>query len=251
MKLRLEESGYVQEVLEEAKAFESLPEAEEEKGERRKLDEKVLQAFGEERRSRCPPPASTPRPGIVPHGGVCAHRVGHGGGAWVHCKTPSTTRSVFMLIWGLRGRKTPSVRWGMDSPLCSYFPNPKQRSQRYKYMPRKYSVPRVRAYRFRAYPSKTTARVLETQLEIACKLYNMLLHAEQEEYEKNKRTMSMNELRQLALDLRKQNPEFQVLHSQVAQQVADRFYEARQRFLDGVANKPVYEPNTIRIVLLS
>jgi putative transposase len=50
--------------------------------------------------------------------------------------------------------------------------------------------------------------------------------------------MSMNELRQLALDLRKQNPEFQVLHSQVAQQVAERFYEARQRFLDGVANKP-------------
>ncbi|PSO03712.1 hypothetical protein B9Q04_19975 [Candidatus Marsarchaeota G2 archaeon BE_D] len=34
------------EVLEEAKAFESLPEAEEEKGERRKLDERVLQAFG-------------------------------------------------------------------------------------------------------------------------------------------------------------------------------------------------------------
>ena len=29
-----------------------------------------------------------------------------------------------------------------------------------------------------------------------------------------------------------------MLHSQVAQQVADRFYEARQRFLDGVANKP-------------
>jgi len=99
-------------------------------------------------------------------------------------------------------------------------------------------VMRVRAYRFRAYSSKTTARVLKTQLEAACKLYNTLLHAEKEEYEKNKRTMSMNELRQLALDLRKQNPVFQVLHSQVAQQVADRFYEARQRFLDGLANKP-------------
>ena len=96
----------------------------------------------------------------------------------------------------------------------------------------------MRAYRFRAYSSKTTARVLKTQLEIACKLYNTLLHAEQEKYEENKRTMSMNELRQLALDLRKQNKEFQALHSQVAQQVADRFYEARQRFLDGVANKP-------------
>jgi len=99
-------------------------------------------------------------------------------------------------------------------------------------------VTRVRAYRFRAYSSKTIARVLKTQLEVACKLYSTLLHAEQEKYEKNKRTMSRNELRQLALDLRKQNKEFQALHSQVAQQVADRFYQARQRFLDGVANKP-------------
>ena len=75
---------------------------------------------------------------------------------------------------------------------------------------------RVRAYRFRAYSSKTTARVLKTQLEAACKLYNTLLHAEQEEYEKNKRTMNKTELRQLALDLRKRSPEFQALHSQVA-----------------------------------
>ena len=97
---------------------------------------------------------------------------------------------------------------------------------------------RVRAYRFRVYCSNTTARVLKTQLEAACKLYNTLLHAEQEEYEKNKRTMSMNELRQLALDLRKQNKEFQVLYAQVAQQVADRFYEARQRFFEGLASKP-------------
>ena len=97
---------------------------------------------------------------------------------------------------------------------------------------------RVRAYRFRAYSSKTTAGVLKTQLEVACKLYNTLLHAEQEEYERNKTTMSKNELRQLALDLRKQNKEFQVLHSQVAQQVADRFYETRERFLGGLANKP-------------
>jgi len=99
-------------------------------------------------------------------------------------------------------------------------------------------VVRVRAYRFRAYCSNTTARVLKTQLEKACKLYNTLLHAEQEEYEKNKRTMNKTELRQLALDLRKRNTEFQALHSQVAQQVAERFYQARQRFLEGLANKP-------------
>jgi len=79
---------------------------------------------------------------------------------------------------------------------------------------------------------------LKTQLEAACKLYNTLLHAEQEEYEKNKHSMNKTELRQLALDLRKRNPEFQALHSQVTQQVADRFYQARQRFFDGLANKP-------------
>jgi hypothetical protein len=96
----------------------------------------------------------------------------------------------------------------------------------------------VRAYRFRAYSSKTTARVLTAQLKVACKLYNALLHAEQEEYERNRHSMSKNELRQFALHLRKKNPEFQILHSQVAQQVADRFYQARQRFLVGLANKP-------------
>jgi len=50
--------------------------------------------------------------------------------------------------------------------------------------------------------------------------------------------MNKTELRQLALDLRKKNPEFQALHSQVTQQVADRFYQARERFFDGLANKP-------------
>jgi len=50
--------------------------------------------------------------------------------------------------------------------------------------------------------------------------------------------VSRNDLRQLALDTRRQNPEFQVLYAQVAQQVADRFYEARQRFFDGLGNKP-------------
>jgi len=78
--------------------------------------------------------------------------------------------------------------------------------------------------------------VLETQLEVACKLYNTLLHAEQEEYEKNKHTMSRNEFRQLALDLRKRNPSSRRCTLKVTQQVAERFYQAWQRFLGGLAN---------------
>ncbi|PSN93499.1 hypothetical protein B9Q06_11890 [Candidatus Marsarchaeota G2 archaeon ECH_B_2] len=94
------------------------------------------------------------------------------------------------------------------------FPQPKKGL--YKYESGKRLVMRLRAYRSRAYCSNTTAGVLETQLEVACKLYNTLLHAEQEEYEENKHTMNKTELRQLALDLRKKNPVFQVLYSQVA-----------------------------------
>jgi len=45
-------------------------------------------------------------------------------------------------------------------------------------------------------------------------------------------------LRQLALDLRKQDEEYQQLYSQTLQQVADRYYEARQRFFDGLARFP-------------
>jgi len=50
--------------------------------------------------------------------------------------------------------------------------------------------------------------------------------------------MSRNELRKLALDLRKKNLGFQALYPQVAQQVAERFYQARGRFFEGLANKP-------------
>ena len=87
--------------------------------------------------------------------------------------------------------------------------------------------------------------MLTVQLEVACKLYNTLLHAEQEEYEENKHTLSKNEHRQLALDLRKRNLEFEALRSQVAQRVAERFYQDRERFLDGLADKPkVKRPNS-------
>jgi putative transposase len=79
---------------------------------------------------------------------------------------------------------------------------------------------------------------LKTQLKAVCKLYNALLHAEWEKYLKNKNSMRKEEPRQLALDLRNRNPEFQALRSQVAQQVAERLYQARQRFFDGPANKP-------------
>jgi len=50
--------------------------------------------------------------------------------------------------------------------------------------------------------------------------------------------LTQTELRQLALDLRKQDEEYQQIYSQVVQQIADRYYEARKRFFDGLARFP-------------
>ena len=75
-------------------------------------------------------------------------------------------------------------------------------------------------------------------MEVACEVYNTLRWADTYFYHEDGKGLSKNELRQLALDLRKQDEEYQQLYSQVVQQVADRYYEARQRFFDGLARFP-------------
>ncbi|MFP3306448.1 MAG: transposase, partial [Thermocladium sp.] len=67
---------------------------------------------------------------------------------------------------------------------------------------------------------------------------NTLRWADKYFYHEDDRGLSKNELRQLALDLRKQDKEYQQIYSQVVQQIADRFYEARKRFFDGLARFP-------------
>jgi len=93
-------------------------------------------------------------------------------------------------------------------------------------------------FRFRAYTDRRTLRALKAQLELACEVYNTLRWADTYFYHEDDRGLSKNELRQLALDLRKQDEEYQQLYSQVVQQIADRYYEARQRFFDGLSRFP-------------
>ncbi|MFP3178023.1 MAG: transposase [Thermocladium sp.] len=75
-------------------------------------------------------------------------------------------------------------------------------------------------------------------MEAACEIYNTLRWADTYFYHEDEKGLTLTELRQLALDLRKQDEEYQQLYSQVLQQVADRYYEARQRFFDGLARFP-------------
>jgi len=81
-------------------------------------------------------------------------------------------------------------------------------------------------------------RALKAQLEAACETYNTLRWADTYFYHEDGKGLTLTELRQLALDLRKQDEEYQQLYSQVVQQIADRFYEARQRFFDGLSRFP-------------
>jgi len=93
-------------------------------------------------------------------------------------------------------------------------------------------------FRFRAYADRRTLRALKAQLELACEVYNTLRWADTYFHQRDGKGLTLTELRQLALDLRKQDEEYQQLYSQVVQQVADRYYEARQRFFDGLARFP-------------
>jgi len=93
-------------------------------------------------------------------------------------------------------------------------------------------------FRFRAYTDRQTLRALKAQLELACEAYNTLRWADTYFYQRDGRGLTLTELRQLALDLRKQDKEYQQLYSQVVQQIADRYYEARQRFFNGLARFP-------------
>ena len=81
-------------------------------------------------------------------------------------------------------------------------------------------------FRFRAYTNEQTLRALKAQLEAACEAYNTLRWADTYFYHEDGKGLTLTELRQLALDLRKQDEEYQQLYSQVLQQIADRYYEA-------------------------
>jgi len=78
---------------------------------------------------------------------------------------------------------------------------------------------------------------LKAQLRLACEVYNSLRRADIDFHRRNGRGLSLTELRQLALDLRKRNEGYQQLYSQVAQEIADRFHSARRRFLEGSARR--------------
>ena len=77
-------------------------------------------------------------------------------------------------------------------------------------------------FRFRAYTDRQTLRALKAQLRLASEIYNTLRWADTYFYHEDGKGLTLTELRQLALDLRKQE-EYQQIYSQTLQQIADRY----------------------------
>jgi putative transposase len=96
-------------------------------------------------------------------------------------------------------------------------------------------------FRFRAHAGRQTLGALKAQLRLACEIYNALRRADMDFHRRNGRGLTLTELRQLALDLRKRSEYYQRLRSQVAQGIADRFHGARRRFREGVLQARIRE----------
>ena len=78
-------------------------------------------------------------------------------------------------------------------------------------------------FRFRAYADRRTLRALKAQLRLASEIYNTLRWADKYFHHEDGKGLTQTELRQLALDLRKQDEEYQQIYSQTLQQIADRY----------------------------
>ncbi|WP_367173598.1 hypothetical protein, partial [Caldivirga sp.] len=89
-------------------------------------------------------------------------------------------------------------------------------------------------FRFRAYGD---VGAVKAQLQLACEIYNTLRWVDILFYNTYGIRLSRNELRELALQLRRQDEEYQQLYSQVVQNIADRLYEAKGRFLRGLSRR--------------
>jgi len=68
-------------------------------------------------------------------------------------------------------------------------------------------------FRFRAYTDQRTSGALKARLRLACEIHNSLRRAGTDLHRRNGRGLTLTELRQLALDLRKRSEYYQRLRS--------------------------------------
>jgi putative transposase len=94
------------------------------------------------------------------------------------------------------------------------------------------------AYKYRTYPVGVQEMRLKRSLRALCWLYNMLRAEKIRQHRLNHTNLTLTNLRAMALEIRRSNPELLQVHSQAVQNVADRVYLAFQNYFEGRARFP-------------
>jgi transposase len=84
-------------------------------------------------------------------------------------------------------------------------------------------------------------RLLKSHLSALCRLYNELRDLRINTWREKHASLSDDELRQAALDMRKNDERLKEIHSQVVQNVATRVYTAFKNYLEGRARFPKHK----------
>ncbi|MEM2897037.1 MAG: hypothetical protein QW265_02160 [Candidatus Bathyarchaeia archaeon] len=87
------------------------------------------------------------------------------------------------------------------------------------------------AYEYRIYPKPLQERLLKSHLAMPCNLYNELRDLKIDNWKLEHASLSENDLRLIALDMRRKDGELQKVYSQVCQNVATRVVKAFKNYL--------------------
>jgi putative transposase len=94
------------------------------------------------------------------------------------------------------------------------------------------------AFRYRICPKPGQGRLLKSHLSALCQLYNELRDLKINTWREKHASLSEDELRQAALDIRKGDEGLQEVHSQFVQNVATKVYTAFENYFEGRARFP-------------
>ncbi|MFH1307150.1 MAG: RNA-guided endonuclease TnpB family protein, partial [Candidatus Micrarchaeota archaeon] len=95
----------------------------------------------------------------------------------------------------------------------------------------------MRSYRYRIYPTRKQQNNLSAQMSLCKKAYNYLLGKAKEKYRKDKKSLSKYNMNKLLLTLKQTNSEYNILHSQVLQNISDRVSKAYSNFFRRVKER--------------
>ncbi|MDE1870823.1 MAG: transposase [Candidatus Micrarchaeota archaeon] len=87
-----------------------------------------------------------------------------------------------------------------------------------------------KAYKFRAYPSKEQQHVINMQMFLAKQLYNVPIEKSKQHFKDTGKIFTQYDMNKWITQLKKKNPEFQEIYSQVLQNVSNRVAKAYQNF---------------------